>query len=1285
MRTFLRENTMLRVPGGALYKITGEPLGEGGGSIIYPIEKYIPDGKNNYTKSNIHFALKECYPVSSRYEFIRNSEGEILPTTEEAREYLWHIKRMQMAEDEISGKIYNTSFRLTPILESFQMVEISYDQGTTFHQVRNYISVMESLSSKGQSIKSCLKTKMNLPVQLTFRIIEQLLYAVREVHEAGFLHLDIQDGNVFVKGILEDNSGMVSLMDFGSARKRLEDGFCAQIEDGALYSTPGFSAPEILTGNNGKLRLGPQADLYSIGCLMLLLLTGHRYSTRELCANTTGKYIPRFALRKTKCPKFLVERMQAILTKALENDVADRYACVDDMLKDITEFLALLAPYRSPLTAVEYDAFICYKHGELDTLAAKELRNALERYKGSSLLQKKLIGRVFLDEGELASCADFGARIRDALKQSNWLVVVCSKDTKNSPWVNEEINTFLEFHDAAHILAVVIDGEPGEVFPDALLKNGMNGHTLLAADARAGDFKGVRTKIRGDVKLKIAAPMLHTTYDSLKQRNKIYQMKRISVLVCSSLLVLSAFLGYAAVKSRTIARQAIEISKEHKAAIQNQAKYLSQQAKESYENHDPVTAAQQALSANELLKGVGGFMSDIVYTVSEITGAYTIPANAAETMTARGIFDLSQGENGFDDYFLNGDGSYLFTADENQISIWDTDTFQISKTITLHGELAEFDEAFLVEQQTQYLAVLQDEIICYDYDREAEAWDFKLDEQIAGAAVSSDKSLVAAADSSKLYILDAKTGAVIQTSDFHEEEGYEKEGYGIEDTTISISPDNRTIAFIASKEDGEGGQYQFKNMLYNIPAKQYVEMTSFANDYPLSFTEAGMYFGDDGRLCLFHGTGMNTVYAGNVYKYYSEKKQLDVCVYDTDTRQVLWNRKKSYMSMDEGIQALNAKSDRQKCLLLIYADTCEMVDWSTGETLDLYQMDSPVAKAWREEDGFTLVLENGDLLEHSYGTERLVGHEYFPEKLDYCCRAGDCYYVRKREEDSFSGEPMIVKYQAEVYNTEYESCGTLDTEFANARRVVATEKLLIFELLEDGKVGIYDKVSQETYVCTKDAYEANHEKYPEGMTEALRDYFSSCDTDGAESGERLMNHDEQYAAHIDGTSVVIENQAKDGKFELEFDSTPLSIFWMPDSAKLLVGLEDRAALYNASTEILSETEPFESPTAIASTWQAIDESTAVLSGDTYSYVLNVAGDSLGALYRLKNYITYDKAEDSFYFLSYQYDMERIDQGMFMEEAELGKLRRYSAEEILNRALKLVIQPFICPWPALGAR
>lgn len=41
MRKVLREGTWIRLSQGELYKITGTPVGEGGGSIVYPCKKYL--------------------------------------------------------------------------------------------------------------------------------------------------------------------------------------------------------------------------------------------------------------------------------------------------------------------------------------------------------------------------------------------------------------------------------------------------------------------------------------------------------------------------------------------------------------------------------------------------------------------------------------------------------------------------------------------------------------------------------------------------------------------------------------------------------------------------------------------------------------------------------------------------------------------------------------------------------------------------------------------------------------------------------------------------------------------------------------------------------------------------------------------------------------------------------------------------------------------------------------------------------------------------------------------
>ena len=80
-------------------------------------------------------------------------------------------------------------------------------------------------------------------------------------------------------------------------------------------------------------------------------------------------------------------------------------------------------------------------------------------------------------------------QIREALKNSGWLIVICSSETKDSPWVNLEIKTFLEFHDRSRILAVVTEGEPEDVFPKELLGSDRTAE-VLAADARGNTGTG---------------------------------------------------------------------------------------------------------------------------------------------------------------------------------------------------------------------------------------------------------------------------------------------------------------------------------------------------------------------------------------------------------------------------------------------------------------------------------------------------------------------------------------------------------------------------------------------------------------------------------------------------------------------------------------------------------------------------------------------------------------------------------------------------------------------------
>lgn len=466
-RNSLSIGTLIKLESGSIFEISGKPIGFGGGSIIYPANRLIlKDGL--LAADGLSYALKECYPVSVEHAYTRNSNGEISPrdSSEQSNFYLHRAQKFLLQEGKVSGDIYKTASRMLPIRESSEKVTLTLPRKGVPCLVANTVTVMDSLSGKGQSIRECLWERNRFTPAETFRIIQQLLFALREVHKAGYLHLDIQDGNIFLRGALEDKSELVTLIDFGSARTMV-DGKTAPIEDRVIFTSRGFSAPEMLLRNDGTLQLTPEADIYSIGCLTLYLLTGRKTESSVLLANKTGKYLRPNDIRRMHSPRHLIDRIQEILAKALEKEPTDRYHSVDEMLKDVNDLVAALQPYRTDLNTVKYDAFVCYKHGAIDSKAAMTLQRKLEQFRAPKGVahSRRPFKRVFVDEGELSSCADFGEQIREALKNAGWLVVICSPNTPTSPWVQLEIDTFLECHDRSRILAVLTDGEPRNAFP----------------------------------------------------------------------------------------------------------------------------------------------------------------------------------------------------------------------------------------------------------------------------------------------------------------------------------------------------------------------------------------------------------------------------------------------------------------------------------------------------------------------------------------------------------------------------------------------------------------------------------------------------------------------------------------------------------------------------------------------------------------------------------------------------------------------------------------------------
>ena len=119
----------------------------------------------------------------------------------------------------------------------------------------------------------------------------------------------------------------------------------------------------------------------------------------------------------------------------------------------------------------KYKAFISYRHLEPDMQAAEKLQKLLENYKPpKNLAAKKENWRIFRDVSELQSSSDLSEDIRNAIEDSEFLIVICSPAYNESKWCMQELTRFRELHNDTNenIITLLVSGEPDKAFPELL-------------------------------------------------------------------------------------------------------------------------------------------------------------------------------------------------------------------------------------------------------------------------------------------------------------------------------------------------------------------------------------------------------------------------------------------------------------------------------------------------------------------------------------------------------------------------------------------------------------------------------------------------------------------------------------------------------------------------------------------------------------------------------------------------------------------------------------------------
>src|SRR5215475_13086936 len=161
-------------------------------------------------------------------------------------------------------------------------------------------------------------------------LVAKVARAVQYAHGQGILHRDLKPGN-----ILLDGRGEPMVSDFGLAKWL--DTTSHLTRTLTIFGTPGYVAPEQVNGSSGKL--GPTADVYSLGAILFDLLTGHPPFMGEHALKVIQQASEKPAPKLRTLMPGMDRDLETICAKCLEREAAARYRSAGVLAEDLERWL----------------------------------------------------------------------------------------------------------------------------------------------------------------------------------------------------------------------------------------------------------------------------------------------------------------------------------------------------------------------------------------------------------------------------------------------------------------------------------------------------------------------------------------------------------------------------------------------------------------------------------------------------------------------------------------------------------------------------------------------------------------------------------------------------------------------------------------------------------------------------------------------------------------------------------------------------------------------------------
>lgn len=197
-----------------------------------------------------------------------------------------------------------------------------------------FFMVMELV--QGRTLADALRMDGPFPATRALAVAREICRSLHEAHQLGVVHRDLKPSNVML--VKTDEGERVKVLDFGIARV-LEDGAPDYTQEDSVVGSPRYMSPEQIR----HLDLDGRSDLYSLGVLMYLMLTGQVPFAKDAVMGTLMAHLTEpVPVMNEQTGVDAPPAVEAIVRRCLEKNPRDRFPNAQALRETLEEALAAL-------------------------------------------------------------------------------------------------------------------------------------------------------------------------------------------------------------------------------------------------------------------------------------------------------------------------------------------------------------------------------------------------------------------------------------------------------------------------------------------------------------------------------------------------------------------------------------------------------------------------------------------------------------------------------------------------------------------------------------------------------------------------------------------------------------------------------------------------------------------------------------------------------------------------------------------------------------------------------